>query len=103
MNNLSKRKEVLLWSTYKSGGVDEETCTLSRPYTDFDEIVFVTTESSNGSGYASEWRYLTNHIVFNQDYCNSTYGHVIVNFKSTTSVWYDGSHQWLAKIYGVKY
>ena len=103
LNNLSKRREVLLWRSYSSQGVDNETCNLSESFRNFDEIVFVTTESSNGSGYASEWRYLTNHIVFNQDYCNSTYGNVIVKFKSTTSVWYDGSHQWLGKIYGIKY
>lgn len=99
MNNLSKRKEVLLWSTNKYGGVDQETCTLSRPYTDFDEIVFVTVPSD----YTSEWRILTTNIIINKGYIAYAYGNLTWKFTSSTRVWFDGSHQWLGKIYGIKY
>ncbi|EJU19043.1 phage tail-collar fiber domain-containing protein [Fusobacterium necrophorum] len=99
LNNLSKRKEVLLWSTNKYGGVDQETCTLSRPYTDFDEIVFVTVPSD----YTSEWRILTTNIIINKGYIAYAYGNLTWKFTSSTRVWFDGSHQWLGKIYGIKY
>lgn len=102
LENLSKKHKIkLLWES--TTGIDNEHLTLSESYKNFDEIIFVSGGTITGNGYHSEWRYLTNHLVTNIDYINNTFGNVIINFKTSTRIWYDGSNQWLAKVYGIKY
>lgn len=102
MENLSKKHKIkLLWES--TTGIDNEHLTLSESYKNFDEIIFVSGGTITGNGYHSEWRYLTNHLVTNIDYINNTFGNVIINFKTSTRIWYDGSNQWLTKVYGIKY
>lgn len=102
MENLSKKHKIkLLWES--TTGIDNEHLTLSESYKNFDEIIFVSGGTITGNGYHSEWRYLTNHLVTNINYINNTFGNVIINFKTSTRIWYDGSNQWLAKVYGIKY
>ena len=99
MNNLHKREEKLLWKTTSSIGLDQETLTLSEAYSNFDEIVFCTTPND----ITTEWRVLTSNIVIGKTYIAYGYGNLTYKFTSSSKVWFDGSHQWLNNVRGIKY